>query len=73
LQQAQAKIEQLNEQKLKIESEKMQADAKIAWYQAQTDRTYKQDSVEIDKRKVEIEYLQLRDGNPYNDKVNFDK
>jgi hypothetical protein len=51
----------------------MKSDAKIAWYQAQTDRTYKEDQIEVDKRKVEIEYLQFNDGNPYNDKVNFNK
>ena len=73
LETAQKKIETLNEQKLQIESQKMQSDAKIAWYQAQTDRTYKTQEAEIDKRKVEIEYLQLSDGNPYNDKVNFNK
>lgn len=73
LEAANKKIESLNEQKLQIESQKMQSDAKIAWYQAQTDRTYKTEEVAIDKKKVEIEYLQLSDGNPYNDKVNFNK
>lgn len=73
LQSAQTKIEQLNQQKLQIEAEKNKQDAKIAWYEAQTDRTYKTQQAETDKRKVEIEYLQLADGNPYNDKVNFNK
>lgn len=73
LQSAQTKIEQLNQQKLQIESEKNKQDAKIAWYEAQTDRDYKTKQAETDKRKIEIEYLQLADGNPYNDKVNFNK
>jgi hypothetical protein len=33
----------------------MQQDARIAWYQAQTDRTYKNDKNEIDKKKVQLE------------------
>ena len=73
LQSAQTKIEQLNQQKLQIESEKNKQDAKIAWYEAQTDRDYKTKQAETDKRKVDIEYLQLSDGNPYNDKINFNK
>ena len=73
LQSAQTKIEQLNQQKLQIEAERNKQDAKIAWYEAQTDRDFKTKQAETDKRKVEIEYLQLADGNPYNDKVNFNK
>lgn len=73
LEQAQKKLEALNEQKLQIEQEKIQQDARIAWYQAQTDRTYKNDKNEIDKKKVQLEAQEMYDGNPFNDKVNFGK
>lgn len=69
LQQAQSKIEQLNEQKLQIESQRMQSDAKVAWYKAQTEREWKKRDMDNDEKRVQIELLQLTDGNPYNDKV----
>ena len=72
-QQLSTKVEQLNEAKLEIEKQKAESDAQIKWYQAQTDRDYKEKSAETNKRKVEIELLQLNDGNPYNDKVNWRK
>lgn len=73
LQEAQQKVQQLNEAKMKLEMQKIQQDAKIAWYEAQTDRDYKNKKNEIESKKVEVELAQLTDGNPYNDKVNFNK
>ena len=73
LQKAQAKIESLNEQQIAIEKERLKAETEVEWYKAQTDRTYKQEANKIDEKKVEVELYQIRDGNPYNDKVNFNK
>lgn len=70
-QQMSQKLEQLNEQKLQLEQAKLETDKEIRWYQAQTDRTYKEGQTEIDKQKVKIELNQLYDGNPYNDTVRF--
>lgn len=70
-QQMQQKLEQLNEQKLQLEQAKLETDKEIRWYQAQTDRTYKENQAEVDKQKVKIELGQLYDGNPYNDTVRF--
>lgn len=67
--QLQKKVEQLNEQKLQLESQKARAEAKVSWYEAQTDRDYKKKMAANDEKRVEIEYRQLFDGNPYNDKV----
>ena len=69
LQQAQQKVQQLDEARLKLEQEKIQLDYQVNWYKAQTDRTYKNKANEIDEKKVELELLQLRDGNPYNDQI----
>jgi hypothetical protein len=41
----------------------------VAWYKAKTERTYRESVAEQDAKRTEIEYLQLHDGNPYNDKV----
>jgi hypothetical protein len=69
LEKAQQKIENLNEAKLTLEKEKFKKEIEIEWYKAKTDRTFKNDSIEIDKKRVEAELLQLHDGNPFNDQI----
>ena len=66
---AKAKISALNEEKLKLEQHKIESDMQIKWYEAQTDRDYKNDMVNIQKKRTDIEMGQLRDGNPYNDQI----
>lgn len=69
LEQAQKKIEQLNEAKLQLEQQKMQLEFKVGWFNAQTERTYKNRMADEAVKRTEIEKAQLTDGNPYNDKV----
>ena len=69
LKQAQQKIENLNEVKLTLEKEKLKRELEVEWYKARTDRTFKNDSIEVDKKRIEVELLQLHDGNPYNDTI----
>lgn len=69
LQKAQQKIEQLNEAKLQLEKEKIEAETKVNMYKAKTERTYREAVIENDNKRTEIELLQLKDGNPYNDEV----
>lgn len=69
LEQAQKKIEQLNESKMQLEQQKMQLEYKVDWFKAQTDRTYKTEMAAEAKRRTEVEFAQLTDGNPYNDKI----
>ena len=69
LQQAQQKVQQLDESRLKLEQQKIQLEYQVNWFKAQTDRTFKNKTNEIDEKKVELEMLQLRDGNPYNDQI----
>lgn len=68
-QQLQAKIESLNEAKIQLEQAKLQTDSDIRWYEARTNRDFKQTTAENDSKKVSIEEAQLYDGNPYNDKI----
>lgn len=70
-QQLSQKLEQLNEAKMQLEKQKIDNDREIRWYQAQTDRTYREQQIEVDKDKVKIELSQINDGNPYNDQVRF--
>ena len=67
--QLQNKVEQLNEAKIHFESQKAQMENEVAWYKAKTERSYRESVAEQDAKRTEIEYLQLHDGNPYNDKV----
>ena len=69
LQQAQNKVAQLNEAKLQIEREKIQLQYQIDDYKAKTERTFKENQAENDTKRTEIEFMQLYDNNPYNDKV----
>ena len=69
LQKAQAKIESLNEAKLQIEQQKIQLQYQVDNFKAITERRFKETQAENDTKRTEIEYMQLYDGNPYNDEV----
>ena len=69
LQEAQKKVESLNQTKLQLEQKQLEQNYKIEMYKANTDRTYKEATVEEQKRRTQVEIAQLADGNPYNDKI----
>lgn len=69
LKKSQTQVQKLNEAKLKLEQEKIQSEGQINWYKAQTERTYREDLVEEQKRRTQLEMQQMYDRNPYNDKI----
>ena len=69
LQQAQQKVEQLNEAKLNLEQQKIKLQNEVDMFKAKTERTYRESLAENDTKRTEIEYMQLYDGNPYNDQI----
>lgn len=69
LQEAQKKVESLNQTKLQLEQKQIEQTYKIEMYKANTDRTYKEATVEEQKHRTQVELAQLTDGNPYNDKI----
>lgn len=69
LQQAQKQIQDLDAQRLKLETDKINLEHKVDWFKAQTEKTYRDRQMDIEAKKVEIELLQLRDGNPYNNQI----
>lgn len=69
LQQSQQKIKQLDEARMQLEQQKIQLEYQVNWFKAQTDKTYKDRQMDIEEKRTQIELAQLRDGNPYNDKV----
>lgn len=69
LQKSQQQVQQLNQQKIQLEQAKLQQSSQIDMYKAETDRTYKEAVIANDKRKTDVEIMQLSDGNPYNDEI----
>ena len=69
LQKSQQKVQQLDEKRLMLEQEKIQLDYQVNWLKANTDKTYKERQMDVEEKRTEVEIMQLRDGNPYNDKV----
>lgn len=69
LEKSQQQVQQLNQQKMQLEQAKLQQSSQIDMYKAETDRTYKEAVVANDKRKTDVEIMQLSDGNPYNDEL----
>lgn len=69
LEKANKQVEQLNQTKLQLEQKQLEQTYKLEMYKANTDRTYKEATVEEQKRRTQIEIAQLTDGNPYNDKI----
>lgn len=69
LQQAQKKIESLNQTKIQLEQKQLEQTYKIEMYKANTERNFREASIEEQKRRTNVEIAQLSDGNPYNDKI----
>lgn len=69
LQSAQQQIESLNQQKMQLDQKQLELTNQLEWFKARTDQSYKQDQIQNDKDRIEIQKLQIYDGNPYNDKV----
>lgn len=66
---AQKKVESLNQEKLRLEQRELEQKYKIEMYKADTERNYRQATIEEQKKRTEVELAQLTDGNPYNDKI----
>ena len=73
LEKAQQQIKALDEKRLELEQRKIQLEFQVDTFKAQTERTYRENWYDVEKRKVTLEAMQMNDGNPYNDKINFDR
>ena len=69
LQQAQQQIKSLNEQKMQLDQQKIQLEYQVDWFKVQADKAYRERQLDIEEKRTNIELAQLRDGNPYNDKI----
>ena len=69
LQKATQQIQQLNAEKLNLDKQKLKQDYDLGILKITTDKDYKGEMTEIEKRRVELEALQLIDNNKQNDEV----
>lgn len=69
LQQAQQQVKTLNEQKMQLDQQKIQLQYQVDWFKVQADKAYRDRQLDIEEERTKIELYQLRDDNPYNDKI----
>ena len=69
LQKTQQQVQALNEKKMQLDQQKIQLEYQVDWFKAQSDKTFKDRTLDIEEEKVKVELAQLHDGNPYNDKI----
>ena len=69
LKQASQQLQKLNEQKMQLDQRKTQLEYQVDWFKAQTDKAYKDRSLDLQEERTKLEIAQLHDGNPYNDKI----
>ena len=65
----QKEVQRLNSEKLELEKQRLAFEKELEWYKAKTENSYKQGMIEANKKRVELEALQLVDNNPNNDEI----
>lgn len=69
---AQAKIESLNEAKLQIDREKIQKNHETDMFKIKTTKEFNEEKIVQEKRRIDLEALQLIDTNQNNDEIKND-
>lgn len=64
-----SELNYLNAEKMRLEQQKINLDFQVKWYEAQTNRTYKTQELELKEKQINLEIAQQHDGNPYNDTI----
>jgi hypothetical protein len=59
----------LNSEKIKLEQEKLEFSKELEWYKARNQKEYNESKLELDKKRVDLEALQLIDVNKKNDEI----
>lgn len=69
LQKAAQQVETLNAEKLKIDKQKVDDAKELGWYKAKADSQFNTSKLELDKKRIDLEGLQLLDDNHNNDEI----
>lgn len=68
-QKLQQQVQSLNAQKLALEKEKLDFTKQLEWFKARVDSSYKTELLEWEKKRVQLEGLQLLDESKRNDEI----
>jgi hypothetical protein len=68
-QKLQKQVESLNADKVRLEQERLAFLKEIEWFKARTQKEYNVSKLELDKKRVDLEALQLLDSNKQNDEI----
>ena len=69
LQQAGQQVQQVDQAKMQHEAEMKNKELELAWFEAKTDKKFKDDTVQQKREQVQAEVAQLYDSNPRNDEI----
>ena len=65
----QKEVESLNAEKLKLEKDKLEFQKQLEWFKAKDQSSYNEQKLEWEKKRVQLEGLQLLDNNKNNDEI----
>jgi len=68
-QQLQQKVQQLNAEKMQLERERLEFQKELEWYKARSANTNEAQRLEWEKKRVQLEAMQLLDDNQRNDEI----
>lgn len=71
-QKLQQEVDRLNAEKIAIEKEKLQFEKELGWFNARAKSSYDEEKLEWEKKRVQLEGLQLLDQNTRNDEIKND-
>lgn len=66
----QKQVEQLNAEKLKLERDKLEFEKELEWFKAKAESAFNENKLELAKKGVELEAVQLLDDNNNNNEIN---
>jgi hypothetical protein len=69
-QKLQQEVQKLSAEKLQLERDRLEFDKQLKWYQAKTLNSFNEEKLELEKKGVQLEGLQLLDDNQRNNEVN---
>jgi len=62
-------VEFLNQEKIKLEQDRLQFTKELEWFKAKDESKYNEEKLEWEKKRVQLEAIQLLDTNPRNDEI----
>lgn len=68
----QGEVKRLNSAKLQLENEKLDFEKELEWFKAKSDKQIEEGKLEWEKKRVELEAVQLLDNNKNNDEIKND-